>query len=164
MNLDKLFKDKRTVIILLALVAAGVILMTFDNTYIADEGNETQQLTQNNDTEKRLEDILSQVKGAGKVRVMITYRTGGEKIIAYNTDNESENNDDGYSHNEKSEIALSKDNPVILKENYPEIEGVLIVAQGGEDIQVKNNLISASMALLPVEVNKIEVLVMKKEA
>lgn len=162
MNIDKLYKDKKIFVLLIALVVAGVIMMLFDgNTTPQKQETQTQQY---DDLEQRLENILSNVKGAGNVRVMITYKAGSEKIIAYNTDKESENKDSGFATNEKNEIALSNDSPVVLKETYPEIEGLLIVAQGGENIKVKNNLISASMALLPIEVNKIEVLAMKKEA
>ena len=43
----------------------------------------------------------------------------------------------------------------------PEIEGVIIVAEGGGDIIVKNSLISAANAALGVPTHKIEVLKMK---
>ena len=37
------------------------------------------------ENEKKLEEILSAVKGAGKVKVMITYSQGAEKIAAQET-------------------------------------------------------------------------------
>lgn len=162
MNLDKLYKDKKTLILMLIVVFIGIILMGLADFNIESDKSDLQEDTDCN-LESRLEDILSQVKGAGNVKVMLTYKAGSEKIIAYNTDKENEDREEGFSTNEKNEMALAKDSPVVLKEIYPEIEGVLIVAQGGGDTNVKNNLIRASMALLNVDVNKIEVLIMKKE-
>ncbi|MGN1318979.1 MAG: hypothetical protein ACI4VF_08160 [Lachnospirales bacterium] len=160
MNFDFLYKDKKIFALIIIAVILGIVLLSSDNK--VSEIKE-EKVIENSDLEKDLENILSKVKGAGRVSVMITYKSGDEKIIAYNTDNQNEKREEGFSANEKKEIALAENSPVILKEVKPEIEGVLIVCEGGGDINVKNNLIRASMALLNVDVNKIEVLIMKKE-
>lgn len=160
----KIFKDKRAVLCLAAMVFVGVLLMLGSNAVphnaTVKKGNDIN----NNDynLEERLSNILSQVEGAGNVRVMITYSTGSEKIIAYNTDSEKDN--DRFTSRESNEAVINNDGPVVIKEIYPSIEGVLIVAQGGGNTEVKNNLINASKALLGIDVNKIEVLIMKREA
>ena len=38
----------------------------------------------------------------------------------------------------ETEIAFSNNNPVILKEIYPKVKGVIIVAQGGDNVEIKN--------------------------
>ena len=47
--------------------------------------------------------------------------------------------------------------PVIIKEMTAEISGIVIVAEGGDDIFVKNSLIRAAQALFGVPANKVEV-------
>ncbi len=158
----KIFKDKKITGVFAAIVIFGIVLMLGGkNVNFSNTDKTTEVSTEDYDLEQRLSDILSKTKGAGKVNVMITYKTGREKIIAYNTNNEKDNS--AFSSRESSEAVINGNSPVILKELYPEIEGVLIVAQGGGNTEVKNNLIRASQALLGIDVNKIEVLVMKKE-
>lgn len=159
----KIFKDKKIIVVLAAIFALGVAMMLYKpEKRVNVESN--VEVTENDDIEKKLEKILSDVKGAGRVSVMITYKTNGEKIYAYNFDKQTENDDSSITQSEKNEMVMSKDEPVVLKEYKPEIEGVLVVSDGGGDEQIKNNLTSAVKALLAVDVNKIEVLVMKKEA
>ncbi len=159
----KIFKDKKSTIIFALIAAFGILLMLGGNTININKTEEAANTESTDyDLENRLSSILSTVKGAGKVNVMITYETGSEKIIAYNRSSEKDSS--VFSERESSEAVINGDSPVILKEVYPKIEGVLIVAQGGGNEEVKNNLIRASQALLAIDVNKIEVLVMKKEA
>ena len=40
------------------------------------------------------------------------------------------------------------------------MKGVIIVAQGGDNVEIKNQLISAVMSLMDLDANKIEVLTM----
>ena len=51
--------------------------------------------------------------------------------------------------------------PVILGEVYPEVCGVVVVAQGGNKLKVKMALLSATMVFLDVEADKVEILAMK---
>jgi len=49
---------------------------------------------------------------------------------------------------------------VVVKEVFPEISGVIIVAEGANKILVKNKILQATSSLLDVNVNKIEILTM----
>lgn len=157
-----IFKDKRIILIFVAFVIIGIALMSYNNTNSVEKISTTIEAENSDSLEEKMSEILSDVKGAGNVRVMITYKAGSEKIIAYNSDNEK--NNETFTTKERNEAVVDNEGPFVLKEIYPEIEGVLILAEGGEDTNVKNNLINAGKVLLGVEVNKIEVLVMKKEA
>lgn len=158
----KIFKDKKIIGMFMIIVVFGIVLMIGSDGYEMKSNVKSEQ-TQNidNDIENRLSEILSKVRGAGKVSVMITYNTSAEKIIAYNINNERDNS--AFSTRESYEAVVNGTEPIVLKEVYPEIKGVLIVAQGGGNTQIKNNLINATQSLLGIDVNKIEVLVMKKE-
>ena len=112
-------------------------------------------------TEQKLAEILSNVKGVGEVRVMIEYSEGKESIIAENRKSENNSQSENTQNKNESEIAFSNNNPVVLKEIYPKVKGVIVVAQGGDNVEIKNQIISAVMSLLDLDANKIEVLTMK---
>ena len=112
------------------------------------------------DTEKRLEEALRSVEGVGEVKVVIYYAGSESRTIA--RDKVEETDDAGKRYEEK--VVFGRDSePVVLRENSPEIRGVLIVAQGGGNTAVRARLISAAQALLGVEAHKIEVLKMKQQ-
>ena len=50
---------------------------------------------------------------------------------------------------------------VVLKEMYPKVKGVLIVSEGAKSIAVMTKLQQATMSLLDIEINQIEILTMK---
>ncbi|MDR3091223.1 MAG: hypothetical protein LBU36_03350 [Clostridiales bacterium] len=124
--------------------------------------------------ESRLSEILSQAEGAGKVRVMLTLSQGREIIVGEDASAESavtkETDDSGGSRqneqrkSETKKIILSgggESAPLVLKEIFPRIEGVVIVARGGADPAVKDALTRACAALLGIETHKIQVLKMR---
>ncbi len=129
----------------------------------------------NNDidvNEKRLKDILMTVKGAGKVNVMVTYVSGKEIVPAYDikrNENDTEEKDSGggvrnikQSDSENKlayeEIQGNNKKPIVLKELMPQVKGVVIVAEGASDPEVKERLARAVQVLLDVPVHRIEVL------
>ncbi len=119
--------------------------------------------------ESRLEDILGTVRGAGKVRVLITYATAGEQVAAtVSTTDESVSETSGGStatHSEQSRemrqpATVSTEagqSPIILLEREPEIRGVIVVAEGAADPTVRLNLQRAVQAVTGVSLSCIEV-------
>ena len=51
-----------------------------------------------------------------------------------------------------------KSSPLIVKEIYQNISGVVIVASGAENVEVRLNIINAVETVLGVSANKIQVL------
>jgi stage III sporulation protein AG len=119
--------------------------------------------------ESRLEDILSTVLGAGRVRVLITYSTAGERVAAtVSTMDESVSETSGgatatrseQSREMKQPATISVDggqSPIILVEKEPEIRGVLVVAEGAADPTVRLSLQRAVQAVTGVSLSCIEV-------
>lgn len=124
--------------------------------------------------EKQLEEVLSQVQGVGNVKVTVTMESTGRKIVEKdspeNTQSSTQKDKEGaeavsqsssiqettvYEETENGEI------PYIISETYPEIRGVLIVAEGGDNPVVVQQIQEAVMALFHVEAHKIKVLKMK---
>lgn len=182
----KIFKDKKNYYNLLFIIFLGILLLIFNNNFLKSNKKENNSINyktellepniENNNTyeiqlEKRLENILSQVAGVGNVEVMITLENSKEIVTKddsikedSNTSEEALNGDKRQILSNKSQsttVKISGDEPLILKEISPKIAGVLIVAQGGGNLETKNMLIKATNALLGVEVHKVEVLGMK---
>ena len=145
----------------------------------ADTETETAKATRQSSTqeetvqEKQLADILSGIEGVGKVRVMITYKDSGTQVVEKDTsssaNNTTEEDNSGgtrkaqESQNEETTVynkSSSEGEPFVSKELTPEIEGVLVVAQGGGSAVVKQNISNAVLALFPVEAHKIVVVKM----
>lgn len=123
------------------------------------------------ETEKKLSKLLSTIEDAGKVDIMITFESTPERVIAYITSsskNTSSVGDGGFNENNQNSsspqvIYVSGDQiPLILKEVSPKVIGVLIVAEGADDIKVKLDIINAVSVLLDVSPEQIKVLTMNK--
>lgn len=178
----KIFKDKKNLYNLSIILFTGILLLYFSKSFTpkkTDEKLELNNLTQDliiNDSyeenlEKRLKKTLSLIEGVGQIDVLITIANSKEIITKDDgikeksvTTEQAQNGDKRQITNgkeEKTTVKINGDNPLILKEISPKISGVLIVAEGGGNITVKNNLINATKALLDVDIHKIEVLKMK---
>jgi len=115
------------------------------------------------DIERRLSELLSLVEGAGQVSVMIYADSSSELIPAYNDalDNRINQESDRSSteSSERRELALSGDStPVILKVVIPEIKGVVVVAEGADDLLVRQELNNAVCTLLGVPEHRVQIL------
>ncbi|MBR5388397.1 MAG: hypothetical protein IK147_02900 [Clostridia bacterium] len=108
-------------------------------------------------TENKLEKLLSSVDGAGRVKVAITVESGMETVLAVST---TVKETSAGKETVQSPIVVNG-KTVVLKENYPKITGVLIVAEGAGSISVFKKLQQATVSFLDVNVNQIEILAMK---
>lgn len=161
MNINKLVLDKKGLIVISVLFIAGIMLVMGGS---SGKGRSIASVesADSDSLNKELEDILSQVEGAGQVKVLINYKQSGEKILAYDMESNINENEGSKENNSKSEVVYDGNKmPVILKEYMPKVEGVIIVAQGGNIENVKKQLIAGTVALLGIDEHKIEVLKMK---
>lgn len=120
-----------------------------------------------NDLEKRLENILEKINGVGKVSVLITYSESNTVVPIYNVNSSTsiieEKDTSGGTrttkteNNQKDVITDSSSNIVTEKVIMPSIEGAIITAQGANDSNVKNNIISAVEAVTGIATHKIQV-------
>ncbi|HOQ16374.1 MAG TPA: hypothetical protein PLL17_08670 [Defluviitaleaceae bacterium] len=145
---------------------------------VSNEGNlKEMNKTYEDVIEERLKEIFSKMEGVGKVEVMVTISYGKEIFLAEDVNSNYSRTIEEDSQGGKREIT-SEDiqsktvmqntgsgstQPVILKEKYPEIKGVLILAEGGEDPRVKQQLTAAAETLLGVPAHKVQVFKMNKE-
>ena len=125
--------------------------------------------------EDKLKNILMSVEGAGKVQVMITLKNTSTKEVLmeepYSQSNVTEKDGDGGSRdtNEKSQdyhVIFKEDGngtsiPFVISEFSPKVEGVAVVAEGGDSSLVKEKITGIIKALFDIEINKIAVGKMK---
>lgn len=166
---------------LVAVLATGVMLILLGNAFFGqgkgsnDVNKPLLQSTEEDESDKsdykdieaRMTEVFSSISGAGNVRVMITFKTGSEVVVAQEEKvEESTSAESGgkttQEHNSETKVVLlngtgSSNSPLVLREKAPEIEGVVIVAQGGDDIVVKEALTRGAQALLDVPAHKVEV-------
>lgn len=157
MDIVRSLKDRKSIAYIGIILAVGIFLMS-------GKGKTTVRTepTKQQDISHRLEKILSEVEGAGDVKVLISYSSSGEKILAYDSEEEKRAENGRDETNIKSRVVYDGSRaPFVLAEYMPEAEGVIIAAQGADDENVKNQLIKGTMALLGIDEHKIEVLKMK---
>ncbi len=122
---------------------------------------------------KRLEAILGTVEGVGAVSVTVSLENGPQKVFAENANTNErkiEENDSNGGHRVTTETtendqmvlaqpaSTSGQQPVVVKEIRPEIAGVLVVAQGAENAEVKVSLTRAVQTLLDLPAHRISIL------
>ena len=139
---------------LLILVFAVVLLIIFTGGSSNDEVKQVSTIDNYVEAlENKLSLALSKIDGAGKVSVVISVESGMQTVLA--TEKTTEN---GVTREEPFTVGGKT---VVIKETYPEITGVLIVAKGANNLSTKVAIINATAALLDIESNKIQVLPMK---
>lgn len=176
-------KSQWTIVIL-----AGILLMVLaiptgdaktkeenrkENTGKEEAKSEASQADYARQMEERLGKALSEIDGAGQVKVMITLEDSGESVVEKDAERETsdlqEADKEGGNRAEKnskvtqSTVYCEEGNdkaPFVGKEMTPRIAGVLVVAQGGDNTAVKKNISEAVMALFQIDVNRIKVVKM----
>ena len=124
--------------------------------------------------EAKLQEKLSSIKGAGKVEVMITYKSSKEIIPAVNTTEsqtttEEQDTSGGVrtvsQRDVNSQTVTMNDpggtKPLVIKEVEPEIKGVIVIAEGAKDIRIKMDLMRAVQTALGVSAGQVEVFEME---
>ena len=102
----------------------------------------------------RMEELLSGVEGAGETRVMITLESSEETIYALD-----EKRGDAESY-EWSHVILDDgtgDSALVETTWLPEVRGVAVVCQGGDDAAVQARLTEMVSVLLGISTNRISI-------
>lgn len=182
-SLKKLKKDQVLIIFLVGILLLVISLPVGKN----NDREEEQELNQLQSAgglvqesqnaylsymESHLEEVLSQMAGVGDVTVMITLKSSAEKVVEKDIemDNETLTESDSQggtrttqssSHGETTVYGTDNSQnqaPYISKELSPEVEGVVVIAQGGDDSVVKQNITEAVQALFGIDTHKIRVM------
>lgn len=155
------FKKNKYVVLVLLI---GLIFLLIPET--KDQKNEIQTsiVTEEKEVsfEEKLAEILNQIDGAGKVKVMLTISEGEE--IIFQTDESLSTNSDTSSKNIDTITvtdANKNQNGLVRQTNPPVYRGAIIVCQGADNPVVKLAITEAVARLTGIGTNCISVLKMK---
>lgn len=119
--------------------------------------------------ENKLEQTIEGMEGVGKVHVMITLESSGEKILDKNQPYESSSEVVREEGKESEQSAIQSESetvlidvdgdtsPIVVQERYPRIEGVVVVCEGGDNTAISLRIKEAVQALFSIDAHKIVV-------
>ncbi len=108
--------------------------------------------------ENKLSNVLSKVSGVGKVQVIITLENGFTYEYATDTETKTMVSNGTETTVTTETVILVSNEPVVVKEIYPSIKGVVVVAEGAKDVTVRLNILTAVETVLEVDRNNITIL------
>ena len=177
------------VILIITIIAINIIWKEDKNKKIKNEKNISNISTiannineninetniSENNIEEKIESILSQIDGVGKVKVLITYSSTSMIIPLYNEDSEeslTEENDKEGGTRKITENKRKKDiiyqettgekKPITQSIISPKVEGAIVTAVGADNADIKAKIIQAVEAVTGLSTHKIQVFEMKK--
>ncbi len=132
--------------------------------------------TSNDQNEEKLANILSNIEGVGKVKVLLTYSQTSTYVPIYNENlkesNTTETDSAGGSRtveesDSQKEVIYKEDGngnrePVTQSIIRPKIEGAIITAEGANNADVKTAIVQAVEAATGLATHKIQVFKMSE--
>ena len=123
---------------------------------------------------EELKSILESMYGVGEVKVMISFKSGESKVLAYNSSKQvvstEEKDTEGGTRvsnqtDDGSTVVMTNeggDNEPFIVETYkPKIEGIMILAEGASDSKIKYDIQKAVSSLYGLSAEKVNVYPMK---
>lgn len=194
-HLEKWFRRDNLIVLVLAGILLIVITLPTNDTMDVQKSEEPEQ-TEAKETagsenaegvdyldiyeytaylEKKLEQMLVKIDGAGNVSVMITLEASAKQIVekeeTLSRNNTLESDSEGGNRSiyeidtGQQTVYYKSDNvqtPYVSQTILPEISGVLIVAQGARSASVKKSMVEIAQALFGIEAHKISVVSMRE--
>ena len=176
---EKIPKKWQLLILLLVGILLMVIVLPVPDGREGSEEKEIQaagEMADTSDYEAYLEEktarTLQYVEGVGKAEVMITLKSSSQKVIEKDQQSSSQTTEEEDSEggtrtlndisSDKTSIyeqnSDGSQSPYVSKELTPEIEGVVVIADGGDNAVVVQNITEAVQALFGVEAHKIKIM------
>ena len=194
-RLEKWFRRDNLIVLVLAGILLIVITLPTNDTIAVQKSEEPEQTevkeaagSENAEEvdyldiyeytaylEKKLEQMLVKIDGAGNVSVMITLEASAKQIVekeeTLSRNNTLESDSEGGNRSiyeidtGQQTVYYKSDNvqtPYVSQTILPEISGVLIVAQGARSASVKKSMVEIAQALFGIEAHKISVVSMRE--
>ena len=162
--MKNIFKDKKTAL-LFTIAMVGIFMIVIapvfsEKKHTSNNENELEKYI--SDTEKRLQNTVSSIKGAGKTQVFISVENTFETVYASNASIDERINDTNTNKTTQKQLAYStgkdkSEEPVVVKQICPKISGILVVCEGGENTVIREEIIYAVSTAVAIPTNKIYV-------
>ena len=158
----KIFKnsDKRAkIIVILGLLG---IFLIFVSQFLPSGENEVTVAKNlysseeyKNALEEELEKFISDIRGAGKTKVLITLKGSGE--TKFLKESKTEFSDTQKRVEESYVLTDGKEgrSTVVESRTDPEIKGVLVICEGADSVYIKNEVLNAVTTALDIGANRV---------
>lgn len=146
----------------LLVVLAGIFLMLLPGAgrEVKNIGPAESEVEQKLD--ERLEQILSQIQGVGKVRVLLTVSRGEQTLYIYDEDESSSDTSD--SSRREAVLITGQDRAqsgLISQVLAPVFQGAVVVCQGGDQPGIRLQVVEAVCDATGLTADRVTVLKMK---
>ncbi|MED1607340.1 stage III sporulation protein AG [Cytobacillus kochii] len=125
--------------------------------------------------EAQIKEALDTIVGVDDVSVVVNVDSTEKKVLEKNTTNQGQITDETdreggkrvvEDQSKEEQVVIiregEKEVPIVIETKKPDIRGVLIVAKGADNIQVKTWIVEAVSRVLDVPAHKVSVLPKKK--
>lgn len=156
-KISEFIKNKNNRILIIILII-GIIIMLIPSKKKAEVPAEKEKIEEYDDSE-RLAEIISQIDGVGRVKVMVTYSKTAENILAFDTKSEkTSGKDSGSDESIDKQAIMSDGTPVILAKTYPKVKGVVVIAKGCDNPKTKSAISEAVTTAFDIAPHKVCIL------
>lgn len=153
-KLKEKLKNLKNKEILIAVAAVIVMLIVY---FVGGTGKTVETKTTTGDVvdyrvkiETELRDAIIRLSGDKNVKVIVSWESGTESLIAYST-TENQNS------TTKTPTVVQGGKPIVLKEIYPNALGAVVVVKGGNEVKLKLDIVNAVAAITNLSPEKVAV-------
>lgn len=159
-------KSEKRLALIVVLGIVGILLLTVSELVPREEKktaepDEPQSIEQYEESlENRLAELVSQIDGAGRTKVMITLESGDENIYA--TEDKS-----GEKTYERDYVVIKRngdEDGMLLKTAEPEIRGAAVVCEGADSVAVRQEIVNTVTAVLGIGTSRVYISKMKQNS
>lgn len=162
------FKDKNNKIKVVVLIGLVGILLIMASEFLPKKSvtekasdksprSSTSMSTYKEETQKKLEEIISKIDGVGKCSVFVTFENTSESVYAYNSSSETNEKGEKKQYDYVILDGENGDEPMLVKEIEPKVKGVVVVCEGGENSAVRSSIIECVTSAFVISSNRISV-------
>ncbi len=160
-KISGLIKNKKFQIIFAVVVLFVIVVAYFSYVNVKDKDKQVT-LSDGKELTTQIQEVLGKIKGVGDVKVLIVYDGGEQLEIATKVDKKTDRVEDEGRVTETIEetttpILTNGNEPLVIGTKRAKIDGVVVVAKGGDDPKVKVAIMQALATLLKIEYNCINV-------
>ncbi len=167
---SKILSNKKVQLAVAVVLSFVLLLICFNTSESASTNSEINEVLESNmamsenyevGVEGRIVNIVNSINGISDAKAFVYTKGSIEIIYAEDKEIKTSGGENGNS-TELESIVFSKDGTktaaVVIKKNYPKIEGVLVVAKGADDEKKRIMIINALATVLDINITDIEVL------
>lgn len=161
--------SRKMILIAAAAILGLLVLFEFSPSFFgsgdSSENEDVSEFEYISEMEEKLRKVLSQTKGVGNCEIVITAEGGTEYIYATETTDKNRKTVSGDKTQTDTDTKISvrtvtgnrTETPLLEKEVYPQIRGVVVICDGGANSGVKSTVTDITSTLLGITKDKIVV-------